>query len=110
MVSKAVGKYSKASPYKARLVANMIKGKDVDVAVATLAFCPKKVAKMIKKILESAIANAEQNEETEGKRLFVKNAKVDGASMVKRFKPKAMGRAVQIRHRMSHITIELDSK
>jgi len=110
MVSRAVGKYSKVSPYKARLVANMIKGKDVEWAISALTFSPKKAAGLISKILKSAVANAEHESAGSAGELFVKVAKVDAGPIIKRFDPRAMGRAVRIRQRTSHITIELAVK
>jgi len=105
---RAVGRYSKVSPYKARLVANMVKGKDIEKATAALTFSPKKGAGIIKKILLSAVANAEE-EGLNADELFVKNAKVDSGPVKKSFDPRAMGRAVRIKQRTSHITIELET-
>jgi large subunit ribosomal protein L22 len=96
----------KQSPRKVRLVADMIRGKNVLVAQDSLRFLPKKSAPELEKLLASAIANARtqgQNPEN----LFVSKIMVDKGSVIRRFKPMARGRAAGIRRTMSHIVIEL---
>ena len=105
METKAVAKYIRISPQKARLVADVVRGKDVETAITTLRFMPKKAAKIIRKIVESAVANADQNETIDVDTLYVKDIFVDGGPMLKRFRPRAQGRATRILKRTSHITV-----
>lgn len=108
MEAKAVLKNIRISPQKARLVADMIRGKQVDNALNTLKFTPKKGARIIRKVVESAVANANQNESIDVDTLFVKKIYIDGGPMLKRIRPRAMGRASRILKRSSHITVVLD--
>ncbi|MBU0910777.1 MAG: 50S ribosomal protein L22 [Proteobacteria bacterium] len=108
MEAKAVVKNIRISPQKARLVADMIRGKQVDNALNTLKFTPKKGARIIRKVVESAVANASQNEAIDVDTLFVKKIFIDGGPMLKRIRPRAMGRASRILKRSSHITVVLD--
>jgi len=108
MEAKAVVKNIRISPQKARLVADMIRGKQVDNALNTLKFTPKKGARIIRKVVESAVANASQNESIDVDTLFVKKIFIDGGPMLKRIRPRAMGRASRILKRSSHITVVLD--
>ncbi|MEW6288706.1 MAG: 50S ribosomal protein L22 [Thermodesulfobacteriota bacterium] len=108
MEAKAVVKNIRISPQKARLVADMIRGKQVDNALNTLRFTPKKGARLIRKVVESAVANASQNESIDVDTLFVKKIFIDGGPMLKRIRPRAMGRASRILKRSSHITVVLD--
>ena len=101
------------SPQKMRLVADLIRGVDVQKALDMLKFCPKEAARRVEKLLLSAIANWEQK--NEGKRvdeasLFVQEIFVDGAGMLKRLRPAPQGRAHRIRKRSNHVTIVLGSK
>ncbi|MCP3851559.1 MAG: 50S ribosomal protein L22 [Gammaproteobacteria bacterium] len=105
METKAVAKYIRISPQKARLVADVIRGKNVETAITTLRFMPKKAAKIIRKVVESAVANADQNEAIDVDTLYVKDILVDGGPMLKRFRPRAQGRATRILKRTSHITV-----
>ncbi len=108
MEAKAVVKNIRISPQKARLVADMIRGKQVDTALNTLKFTPKKGARILRKVVESAVANASQNEAIDVDTLFVKKIFIDGGPMLKRIRPRAMGRASRILKRSSHITVVLD--
>ncbi|MCW5211126.1 50S ribosomal protein L22, partial [Desulfobulbus sp. N3] len=83
-------------------------GKDVDTALTTLRFMPKKAAKILRKVLESAVANAEQTETIDVDTLYVKEIQINGGPMLKRFRPRAMGRATRILKRTSHITVVVD--
>lgn len=87
METKAVAKYIRISPQKARLVADVVRGKDVDTALTTLRFMPKKAAKIIRKVLESAVANAEQTETIDVDTLYIKEIQINGGPMLKRFRP-----------------------
>ncbi len=110
MEAKALAKFIRISPQKARLVADTVRGKSVEAALNTLRFMPKKGARIIKKVIESAVANAEQNESIDVDSLFVKKINIDGGPMLKRIRPRAMGRAARILKRTSHISVVLDEQ
>jgi large subunit ribosomal protein L22 len=107
MEAKAFLRGTRISPQKARLVADLVRGKDAGEAINNLRFMPKKAARIIRKLLESAVANASQNEAIDIDTLFVKKIFVDGGSTLKRMRPRAMGRASRILKRSSHITVIL---
>ncbi|MGD9604172.1 MAG: 50S ribosomal protein L22 [Gammaproteobacteria bacterium] len=96
------------TPQKARLVADQVRGLSVDRALNILAFSNKKAARMIKKVLESAIANAEHNDGADVDELRVKTIMVDEGPIMKRWMPRARGRANQIFKRTSHVTVEVE--
>ena len=98
----------RTSPTKVRLVGDMIKHKTVNDAMAILLFTPRKGAFILKKLLDTAIANARQKKYVDVDNLYVKNVVVDGGPVMKRFMPRAMGRATRIKKRTSHITLVLD--
>ncbi len=100
-------RYARISPQKARLVADMIRGKDVGEALQVLTFTPKKSARILKKILESAIANAEHNHGADIDELKVSAVYVDNAPTYKRYMARAKGRGDRITKRNSHITVEV---
>ncbi|CAK8713287.1 MAG: LSU ribosomal protein L22P [Candidatus Electronema aureum] len=108
MEARAVAKYIRISPQKARLVADVVRGKDVETAITTLRFMPKKAARILHKVLESAVANAEQTETIDVDTLYIKEIQINGGPMLKRFRPRAMGRAARILKRTSHITVVVD--
>jgi len=108
MEAKAVGKYIRISPQKARLVADVVRGMGVDQAITTLRFMPKKGAGIIKKVIESAVANATREEQADVDNLYVKKIIIDGGPSLKRISPRAQGRATGIIKRTSHITVVLD--
>lgn len=108
MEARAVGKYIRISPQKARLVADVVRGMGVDQAITTLRFMPKKGAGIIKKVIESAVANATQDDQADVDNLYVKKILVDGGPSLKRIRPRAQGRATGIIKRSSHITVVLD--
>lgn len=111
MAVKSIGRYVRVSPRKARLVIDMIRGRYVYEALDILRNSPKAVAKTIEKIVSVALANAENNDEIENiDTLIIKEAYVDQGPTMKRFRPRAMGRATRIRKRTSHITVILDEK
>jgi large subunit ribosomal protein L22 len=107
MEAKAVLKYSRVSPRKARLVVDLIRGRKVEEALHILKFTRRRAAKVIEKVLKSALANATNKEIGDVDVLKVSKAYVDGGPMEKRIQPTAMGRAWAIHKRMSHITIVL---
>jgi large subunit ribosomal protein L22 len=114
MIVKAVAKYVDSSPQKARLVADMIRGRSVGDALAILRFTKKRAARDLQKLLKAAVANAESlpNRQVDVDNLVVSTIFVDGASLKfrKRTLPAPMGRAYRFVKRQSHITIGLDEK
>jgi ribosomal protein L22 len=109
-VVRAQAKYVRSSARKARLVCDHIRGKSVEEARAILAVTPRAIARDWSKLLESAVANAEHNHELVGEDLYVKAVHADEGPTIKRFRPRAMGRATRIRKRTSHLTILLTPK
>jgi ribosomal protein L22 len=109
-VVRAQARYVRSSARKARLVCDHIRGKSVEEARAILAHTPRAVARDWSKLLESAVANAEHNHELVGEDLYVKAVQADEGPTIKRFRPRAMGRATKIRKRTSHLTILLTPK
>ena len=107
---RAHAKYVRTSARKARLVCDHIRGKDVEEARAILAFTPRAAAKAWIKLLESAVANAEHNHELIGEDLRIADVHADEGPTLKRYRPRAMGRATRIRKRTSHLTITLTPK
>jgi large subunit ribosomal protein L22 len=104
-------RYLQASAQKVRLVADLIRGKDVQEAANILKLTRKGVSKDLEKLLKSAIANAENRDENvDVDRLFVKEIFVDGGPMLKRIRPATMGRAFRVLKRQSHVTIRLDTR
>lgn len=110
MEVKAKLSYARVGDQKARLVADMVRGKDVNEALKTLSFLNKKSASMIKKLIESAVANAEQKQVIDVDNLYVKTIYVDKGPVLKRYVPKAQGRAAEIRKKMSHINVVLEER
>ena len=111
MEVKALLKHTRTTPQKARLVADLIRGKNVNEAINVLTFLRKQVAKKIQKLLKSAIANAEENHKVlDVEDLYVKNIRVDKGVVWRRQMPRARGMATAIKKRTSHITIILDEK
>ncbi|MGV8073696.1 MAG: 50S ribosomal protein L22 [Syntrophobacteraceae bacterium] len=110
MEVRAISKYLRVSPTKARLVADLIRGKQVGEALTILRFTPKKSGLLINKTLRSAVANAEKSKDMDVDNLFIKSILVDEGPRLKRFRPRAMGRATRIIKRSSHITVVLAEK
>jgi large subunit ribosomal protein L22 len=107
MQTQAVLKFVRLSPKKARFVADLVRGKKVDEAVNILKFSPQRAARIIKKVLDSAIANAENNQGADVDELKVQKITVDDGPRMKRIRPRAKGRADRILKRTSHITISV---
>jgi len=106
VITTARARFVRVSARKARLVLDQIRGKPVGEALATLAFTPRAAARIIEKVLRSAVANAEHNHQVRNlDDLRVVQAVADGGPSMKRVQPRAMGRAFFIRHRTSHVTI-----
>ena len=109
-VVRAQAKYVRSSARKARLVCDNIRGKSVGDARAILAHTPRAVARDWSKLLESAVANAENNHDLDGEDLLIKAVTADEGPTIKRFRPRAQGRATKIRKRTAHLTILLTPK
>jgi large subunit ribosomal protein L22 len=110
MEASAKLSFARLSPRKTRLVVDMVRGKEIQTALNILKFTPQPSAKLVAKLLSSAVANAEQKGVSDVDRLFVKTIFVDGGAVLKRFLPRAMGRASKIRKPTSHITVVLAEK
>lgn len=110
MEVKASLRYARVSAQKARLVANLIRGQDVALALKTLTFLNKKTGALMKKLVESAVANADDKKTVDLDKLYVKLVWVDEGPSLKRFRPRAQGRATGIQKRMSHINVVLDER
>jgi large subunit ribosomal protein L22 len=101
----AVARFARVSPMKARRVIDLIRGLPADEALALLRFAPQAASDVVYKLLESAIANAESGEDLDRDTLVITKAKVDGGPTLRRFRPRAQGRAYRINKRTSHITV-----
>ena len=105
METKAVSRYVRIAPRKARIVVDLVRGKSVPQAREILAFCERAAAETVAKTLNSAVANAEHNNHLRGDNLVVKAAYVDEGPALKRIRPRAKGSAARINKRTCHITI-----
>ena len=103
--AKAVLRYVRMTPRKVRLVVDLIRGRDVSEALTVLKYLPRAAAQVVEKVLNSAVANAGQKELGDPESLKVSRAYVDGGPVLKRFRPRSMGRANPIHKRTSHVTI-----
>ena len=110
MEASAKLKFARLSPQKTRLVVDMVRGKAVQEALNILTFSPQRPAGIVAKLVRSAVANAEQKGVSDVDRLFVKAVFVDQGPALKRFIPRAQGRATRIRKPTSHITVVLEEK
>ncbi|WP_424769158.1 50S ribosomal protein L22 [Paenibacillus sp. sgz302251] len=108
--AKAHVKFIRIAPRKAQLVADLIRGKQVGEAIAILRHTPKSASPIMEKLLNSAIANAEHNYQLDVNKLFISQAFVNQGPTMKRFRPRAMGRASRINKRTSHITLVVSEK
>ena len=109
--SKASLRFARVSAQKARLVADLVRGDDVDLALEKLTFTNKKTAPLLKKLIESAVANAEnKNPDLDIDSLFVSKVFVDQGASLRRYRPRAMGRATPIKKQTSHIPVVLDAR
>ncbi|MCQ2508258.1 MAG: 50S ribosomal protein L22 [Dorea sp.] len=102
--------YARVPVQKACFVLDAIRGKDVETALGILAYNPRNASTVIKKLLESAIANAENNNGMDRKELYIAECYASDGPIMKRIKPRAQGRAYRIEKRMSHITVVLDKR
>jgi large subunit ribosomal protein L22 len=107
--ARAVARHVRISPMKARRVVDLVRGLPAQEALTVLKFAPQAASETVYKVLASAVANAENNERLDPDSLLIKAAYVDEGPTLKRFRPRAQGRAYRIRKRTCHITIELES-
>lgn len=110
MEVKASLNFARIGSQKARLVADVVRGKDVNDAIRALTFMKQKGAVLIKKLIESAVANAENKKTIDIDNLYVKTIWVDMGPAMKRYRPRAQGRAFQVKKKLSHINVILDEK
>ncbi|RMF99077.1 MAG: 50S ribosomal protein L22 [Planctomycetota bacterium] len=108
MAYKAIHRFAKISPQKARLVANLVRGKFADEALEILRFQPQRGARMLEKVIRSAMANAAEAGEMEPEGLYIRDVRVDEGPRFKRLRPRSRGMANIILKRMSHISVELE--
>ena len=108
--AQATLKYARISARKVKIVADLIRGKEVAEALAIVKFTPKAASEIIEKLLKSAIANAENNHNMDSKNLYISEIYANQGPTLKRIRPAAKGSAVRIRKRTSHITIVLSEK
>ncbi|WP_213692386.1 50S ribosomal protein L22 [Aminiphilus sp.] len=105
MEARAEARQVRISPLKVRQMMQLVHGKSVDKALLALRFTPKKAARIVEKVLKSAVANADHNFGMDVDKLFVVKAVADQGPVMRRFRPVSMGRAHPYRHRTSHITV-----
>ncbi|MGM8365577.1 50S ribosomal protein L22 [Virgibacillus sp. W0181] len=110
MQAKAIAKSVRIAPRKVRLVVDLIRGKDVSEATAILRLTQRGASPVVEKVLNSAVANAEHNYEMDTENLVISEAFVNEGATLKRFRPRAQGRASKINKRTSHITVVLSEK
>ena len=110
MESSAVAKYVRVSPQKVRLVMDQVRGKRVEDALNMLKFAPQKGAMFLLKLINSAVANAQQGSDVDVDKLYIKKIFADEGPMLKRIIPRASGRATRILKRTSHLTVVLNDK
>ena len=110
MRAHARARYIRQSPYKVRLVLDLVRGLPVEQALTVLQFTNRRAAGPVRKVLNSAVANAEHNLALDPEELFVSQAYADEGPTLKRFRPRARGRATRVRKRTSHITIVVSER
>lgn len=110
MEAKAQARYVRIAPRKVRVVMNLIRGKKLDEVLTILRFTPKAASKMLEKLVKSAAANAQNNYEMNRDALYIDKCFVDQGPTLKRYRPRAQGRAAMIRKRTSHVTVILKEK
>ncbi len=108
MAAQATLRYLRIAPRKVRVVADLIRGRTVEDAMNLLAFTNKRAAPVLRKLLASALANAENDGELDTDRLYVAEVTVDQGPTLKRWRPRAQGRAYRINKKTSHVTVKLD--
>ena len=110
MEAKATAKFVRVSPRKAGQVCDLVRGKNVDEALAILKYTPRGAASIIAKVVKSAKANAENNHEMDVEKLYIDSIVANQGPTIKRFMPRVMGRATMIRKRTSHIEVVVKEK
>ncbi|MBM7853831.1 large subunit ribosomal protein L22 [Desulfohalotomaculum tongense] len=110
MEARAIARYIRISPRKVRQVVDLIRGKDINEALAILKYTPKRASEAVAKVINSAAANAEHNYEMDKDNLYIAEAYVDQGPTLKRYRPRAYGRADMKRKRTSHITVVVKEK
>ena len=110
MEVRSTAKYIRLSPRKIRLIVDAVRGKPANHALAVLELMPQRAAREVWKVVKSAVANAENNHELDPVDLYIKRIYADGGPTLKRFRPRAHGRASPILHRSSHITVVVDER
>ena len=110
MEARAQARFVRVTPLKARRVVDVIRGMKADEAAALLRFAPQAAAEPVRKVLESAVANAENNDGLAPDSLYVAEAYVDEGPTMKRFRPRAQGRAYRVAKRTSHITVVVEER
>ena len=108
MEIRAAARFVRISPRKVRLLMDQVRGKRIENALNMLSFAPQRGARILLKLINSAVANAEQNSEIDVDTLYIKRIYADEGPTLKRFRPRALGRATNIRKRSSHLTVILD--
>lgn len=110
MEARAIAKFVRVSPRKAGFTADLVRGKNVDEALAILKYTPNKAARELRNVLMSAVANAENNHNMDRDKLVVSKMVANQGPTMKRFRPRAMGRATTIRKRTSHLEVVVKEK
>jgi large subunit ribosomal protein L22 len=110
MEARVVSRHLRIAPRKARLVADLVRGRRVGDAIGMLRHVPKKAAPLVIKALQSAVANAESTQRVDVDRLYITRITVDGGPTAKRFLPRAHGRATKLRKRTAHLTVVVDER
>ncbi|HDZ90836.1 MAG: 50S ribosomal protein L22 [Deltaproteobacteria bacterium] len=110
MEIRAKARFVRISPQKIRLIMGQVRGKRVEEALNMLSFAPQRGAGILKKLLDSAVANAQQNADIDVDSLYISRIYADEGPTLKRWRPRAQGRATRIRKRTSHLTVVLDEK
>jgi len=110
MEAKAIHRFARLAPRKARYVADLIRGKDLDEALAILHYTPKAAARLVSDVVSSALANAQNKGGIDVDNLFVKSVTVDEGPTMRRFMPRGKGRAYRVRKRTCHIFVVLDDE
>ena|SRR5436190_22897322 len=110
MAFTAKHRFARIAPRKARLIVDLIRGRDVDDAISMLRFAKQRASGMVEKVIRSAVANANEREVAPRGTLYVAKAWVDPGPIIKRFQPKDRGKAYPIKKRTSHLVVELDER
>ncbi|MCF8082128.1 MAG: 50S ribosomal protein L22 [Deltaproteobacteria bacterium] len=110
METRAVAKFTRISPQKVRLIMDQVRGKRVEEALNLLMFAPQRGARIIRKLVSSAVANAEENAGLDVDTLYIKRIYADQGPTLKRWRARALGRATRINKRTSHLTVVLDEE